>query len=161
MDCLLVTPLSALKQPLDGDLAALQHLMKALKKITGEGQSEGRRDVSAQSPKPVPLPLPAELPAPPYALCDPMTQTGKDDPYRHMVTGPVAKRTKSVEAAALGTDEPLQDKGRAVSVEVGIDVPMTPDPAAPTPLPQTRRRPGECIVAATFKELLDTSCEKQ
>ncbi|MCK7486636.1 MAG: hypothetical protein MZU97_14865 [Bacillus subtilis] len=161
MDCLLVNLLPALKQPLDRDLAALQHLMKALKKITGKGQTKDGRDVFAQSPQPVPLPLSAERPAPPHALCDSMTQTGKDDPYRHVVTGPVAERTKSVEAAALGTDKPLQDKGRAVSVEVGIDVPVTPDPVAPTPLPQTRRRPGKRIVPATLKELLDTSREKQ
>jgi hypothetical protein len=78
-----------------------------------------------------------------------------------VVPGPITKGAQFVNTAAIGADVSLQIKSRGVSLEIGVDVSMTPNPAASASRRHTDFWPRKQIVPALLKKLLDISHEKQ
>ena len=161
MECRLLDISLLLKQPVYRHHAVLKELVKALQKIAGESQSQIGLYVSAEGPQPVSLPLPAESSTAPHTISDPATKTIQNDQDRHVVPGPIAKGAQLVDTSAIGADVALQIKRRAVSLEVGVDETMTPNPAASASLHNTNPWPWKQVVPALLKKLLDISHEKQ
>jgi hypothetical protein len=93
-----------LKQPLYRNYAKIKQFVEALQKIAAKSQPQKGLYVSAKRPQPVSLSLPAESLTAPYSISDPVTKTIENNPYRHMMPGPVTKGAQPVNTATIGAN---------------------------------------------------------